>query len=221
VVMANRKADQSSGRRRRRSFIKLAPGITDIVQGSASISACRKIYHSRRGGRDVVLDERLIDSFRVLILLGLSPDRCCHFLGVPIYIYKNWISRAERGGEGGALFKQLDLAVKQAESELQLAILSDIKRKAVKRDSWESDYRYLESRFQGEYNKSVVSVDRDSEAIRVIRALTELLRSVPRSGTIEAVSGAAFQGTFPHDAPVDDTISNVPHILPERVEAKG
>lgn len=193
--------------KRKTAGASIGIGITELE----NLDKAKAIYKAGRNnqGRDVKLDAALISKFSLLIRLGLSIRRCADFCGISYSTVDNWFTRAERGE---ALFKHFAIAIKQAESELQLAILSDIKGMVQKRDSWEGYFRYLESRFPKEFLKLPDDRDRDTEAVKVIKALTDLLRARPERVTVtdSVTSGGVAGAVVSERSPERATFKSLP-----------
>jgi transposase len=144
------------------------------------ITDARQFYlnNQQATGRKPKLTPELSTMLYKLLLLGLPVNRALDMVGISNKTYYIWLEKAERGK---GLYVQFGNLIKQAESELQTRILSNISVKAAKRDSWESDYRFLESRFKQDYSKQP---DNDADRQASIKTITILSEALARPITV-------------------------------------
>jgi transposase len=154
------------------------------------ITDARQFYlnNQQATGRKPKLTPELSTMLYKLLLLGLPVNRALDMVGISNKTYYIWLEKAERGK---GLYVQFGNLIKQAESELQTRILSNISVKAAKRDSWESDYRFLESRFKQDYSKQP---DNDADRQASIKTITILSEALARPITVNTQVNVLNQG---------------------------
>ena len=128
-------------------------------------------------GRKTKLTKELIQDISNCIKDGLYIRSACKACGISKSTYYDWMDKAERGeGESYIEFAE---AIELAEAEDKKARLKSAKEKAGVRNSWEEDWRYLESRYPEEYGKKAQVSHTYNDGERNLTILLEELRKPP------------------------------------------
>ena len=118
---------------------------------------------------------------------GLYLKDACALCDISHQTYYNWLDRADMGEK---LYIEFVEATKRAEAEDKAARIADAQVKAVKRNSWEENWRYLEARYPQQYAKhEVIHNTNQAEGMRAITALVKEIKAGSKMIESDVIEG--------------------------------
>jgi len=167
-------------------------------------------------GRRTILNQDIINRISEAIKKGHFIEDACILAGVSKQAYYTWLERATQTIELGQEIPEEDkvyvdfhYAVQKAEAELKDRIYVEIQDMVAKRNSWEGQFRFLESRFQSQWQRGVTIEHTYSEGTRLLKKLIAELKK-PQVNTIDVQPLALAERVNSASSTVDDVaLSNL------------